>query len=126
MELQKEAELTSVELMRQVMAASQFFRDHPVYDEDNYDPDYEAKDEAMGEAQAEAMVEGSIEAVNAYLGRVDGEDITLAVHTLVHGLAKRALVLLMFHLMHKLGHFPSREEMEAELDSDEWAALDES
>jgi hypothetical protein len=125
--MEDEAELTSVELMRQTMAGSQFFRDHPDYDEENYDPgygdEYEAADAAMEEAATEAMVKGRAEAVNSYLDRY-GQDVTLAVHTLVNELANRATVLLMFYLQNKLGHLPTAEEMAAELDSDEWATLD--
>ncbi len=114
--MENEADLTAIELMRQILPRSQFFREYAPYDDDADPDEYAAADAALEESQADAALTAQVQAVNAYLDRF-GND-TLAVHLLATALAKKAVVLLMRELQHKLGHLPSTEEMTAELD--EW------
>ena len=126
--MQVEADLTAIELMRQTLSSSQFFRETPVYDEDNYDPGYldefEAAEKTAEETAIESAMEAKITAINGYLGRVEGEDITLAVYWLVSTLASRLASARMMLLKQKLGHFPDTGEMMADLDEDEMGALE--
>ena len=70
-------------------------------------------------------MEAKITAINNYLGKVEGEDITLAVYWLVSTLASRLASARMMLLKQKLGHFPDTGEMMADLDEDEMGALEQ-
>jgi hypothetical protein len=116
--MEHEASLTAIELMRQILPRSQFFREYAPEDAGD------AADEALAEAQAEAARAAQADAISAYLGRVEGEDITEAVHLLATALASKAVICLMQSLYHKTGRMPSAQEMTAELDQWEMSNLE--
>ncbi len=118
--MENEADLTAIELMRQILPRSQFFREYAIYSDDADPDEYAAADAALEQAQAEAALVAQFSAVNAYLDRFGGgtKSDTLAMHALVTSLAKKAVVFLMQTLHQKLGRLPTTEEMTAELD--EW------
>jgi hypothetical protein len=103
-DLQQDAMLTAIELMRQLAVASA----HP-----GNDPDRVAAD------QASTVDRYWMKQVSS-----NPEEVLSAVPSLVYWLAQRAVTYMMMALANQLDRQPTEQEMMAELDKGEWGALD--